>query len=117
MFCFLAVFTSFPPASQLKPDTCGIMSGSIGATVEDEVFTSGSCIGTLGINALIICGSSRKLRVPLKLDTRDKDIRHVFIQGGNRHLVLVVEVGGRFRVSTTGQSFCTFDLCPEIATQ
>jgi hypothetical protein len=55
------------------------------------------------------------LWVPLELNTRDKDIRHVLIQGGNRNLVLVIDIGGGFRVSTPGQSFGTFDLGLEIA--
>jgi hypothetical protein len=117
VFCFLVVLTSFPPASQLKSDTCGMISNSIGPSIQGKVLTSGSRIRTLGINTLIVYGSPRKLRVLLEFDTCDEDVRHVFVHGGNRRLVVVVDVGGRFRVSATGQSFGAFDLGPEVTAQ
>lgn len=78
--------------------------------------TSGRCIRTLGVDTLIDYGSSRKLWVLLELDARDEEIRHVFIHGGNCCLVLVIEVGGRFRVSATSQSFGALDFSFEITT-
>lgn len=80
------------------------------------MLTSGGFVTTMGINTLIIRGSSRELWVSLVLDTRDKEIRHVFIQGGDCHLVLVVDIGGRFRVGATGQSLGAFDLSLEVTT-
>jgi hypothetical protein len=116
MFYFLPVLISFPPNSQLEPNTCGTRSDGIRTSTQGRVLTSRNCFKTLGINTLIICGSFWELWVPLELDTRNKDVRHIFIQRGNCHLVLMVDVDGGFRTSATGQRFGTFDLSLEVTT-
>lgn len=115
MFCFLAVLIGFPPTSQVEPDTYRIMSGTIGPSIRGEALTSGSSLRALGVNTLKVY-RPWKLWVLLNFDICDEDIRHVFIYGSNCRLVMVIGVGGRFRISATGQSFGALDLSLEITT-